>query len=579
MATPDNRLALIAPSVLDEEENLTGESRLLIIDLETGEILSEPALAELNGNNFIESISINPAGDQAFAIITDLDDEFAGSTGVILSLPAGEFVAAIPFDTDVSYSRYSPNGSKIAVAIPDPSQRYFTVLDAVTGEQLAQLGSRSNGHAGGVGNQAFVFTPDGKRLVSASNRGDVLLWDTETGEIIQRLIGHGGGEAIFSVAVSPDGQTAISSGSGGVGSLRFWDISEGAAAQVFDEHVAGLVFDVAISPDGSKAISTTISDPDETGNEAILWDTNTFEVIHRLPGTFLSAKFLPDGRSAILGGNAAGNDQDDPEMLLVHWDLESGTELNRIESTEISEVFDIALSPDNRSLLLSARGLMKRFDIETFTEMKSFAADNDDEWLVSVAFNPDGQTAIAGGDLGELILYDLDTGEEIRRYNQGGASWGLDISADGERFVSGGSNSTAVLWDIASGEPIQTFNGHTNNVDGVAFTPDESQIVSGSADGTLILWDVATGEALRTFSEHGGVWVNKVALSPDGLLAYSASDDGTVIVRPIAEMPVDEILAHVADNRVLRDFTCVERKQYRVLPLCDANGVVPESGD
>ena len=36
---------------------------------------------------------------------------------------------------------------------------------------------------------------------------------------------------------------------------------------------------------------------------------------------------------------------------------------------------------------------------------------------------------------------------------------------------------------------------------------------------------------------------------------------------------------HIADNRVLRDFTCVERKQFRILPLCDANGVVPEISD
>ncbi len=264
-----------------------------------------------------------------------------------------------------------------------------------------------------------------------------------------------------------------------------------------------VVIDVAISPDGTKAISTAYFDPDETGNEAILWDTETFEVIHRLPGFFVAAEFLPDGRSAILGGNATGNDVENPEMLLVHWDLESGAELKRKESTEISEAFDIALSPDSSSLLFGARGLMQQFDVETFTEMTSFPAASEDEWLVSVAFSPDGQTAIAGGDLGDLILYDLDTGEEIRRYNQGGASYGLDISADGERFVSGGSNHTAVLWDVASGEAIQTFNGHTSGVDGVAFTPDESQIITGSADGTLILWDVATGEALRTFSEHG----------------------------------------------------------------------------
>jgi WD40 repeat protein len=89
---------------------------------------------------------------------------------------------------------------------------------------------------------------------------------------------------------------------------------------------------------------------------------------------------------------------------------------------------------------------------------------------------------------------------------------------------------------------------------------------------------VASGEALRTFSEHG-VWVNAVALSPDGRLAYSAADDGTVIVRPITELSVDEVLAYIADNRALRDFTCVERKQYRIFPLCDADGLVPDSGN
>jgi len=134
------------------------------------------------------------------------------------------------------------------------------------------------------------------------------------------------------------------------------------------------------------------------------------------------------------------------------------------------------------------------------------------------------------------------------------------------------------LWDVASGEAIRTFNGHNREVTSVTFTPDESQIISASGDGTLILWDVASGEALRTFSEHSA-YVNEVTLSPDGQLAYTSANDGTVIVRPIAEFSVDEMLAHIAENRVLRDFTCPEREQYRILPLCDANGLVPESGN
>ena len=122
---------------------------------------------------------------------------------------------------------------------------------------------------------------------------------------------------------------------------------------------------------------------------------------------------------------------------------------------------------------------------------------------------------------------------------------------------------------------FRTFNGHTDADKSVAFTPDERHVISGSADGTLILWGAATGEALRTFSEHSA-GVTKVANSPDGRLAYSAGQDGLVIVRPIDELPVDDVLAFIRDNRVLRDFTCEEREQYRILPLCNLNGDVPD---
>ena len=144
--------------------------------------------------------------------------------------------------------------------------------------------------------------------------------------------------------------------------------------------------------------------------------------------------------------------------------------------------------------------------------------------------------------------------------------------------MSASTDQTIVLWDVASGDALRTFNGHTGAVNSVAFTPDESQIISGSTDGTLILWDVASGEALRTFSEHSA-GVTKVAVSPDGQLVYSAAQDGLVIVRPIGEIPIEDVLAFIGHNRVLREFTCEEREQYRILPVCDTNGDVPDSGN
>jgi len=570
--TPDSGTALIATTLLNEEGNYTAESRLLIIDLETGEILSEPALDQFAGNNYISSIAFNPAGDQAFVIIEGIDDRAgATGTGVFISWPAVEVVATVPFDMDVDSARYSPDGSQLVVFIDDQSEKYFTLLDTMTGESIRDLGSRTEGHSGYVLWNSYTFTLDGKRLVSGDTDGVVLVWDVETGKIIQRLVGHDG-KLITNVKVSPDGNTVISVAGD---TLRFWDITPDTAAQFFEGHEGEINYAIAISPDGTKAISTAFSFSGEEF-EAILWDTSTFEVIHRFPGWFLTAVFLPDGRSAILGGNR--------EEWMVHWDIESGEVINRVEATDPArsdipgDSWELAISPDGNSFFFVTHSPeVYQFDIETLTEIKRFSTSRDDESFASIAVSPDGRSALAGSFVGDVILFDLDTGEVIRRYNQVGGANNIDISADGKYFVAAGGDA-AVLWDIASGEAIQTFNGHTDWLTGVAFTQDESQIVTSSGDGTLILWDVASGEALRTYSEHDA-WVNRLALSPDGELAYSTADDGTVIVRPITETPVNEILAYIADNRVLQEFTCVERKQYHIVPLCDADGLEPDSGN
>ena len=285
------------------------------------------------------------------------------------------------------------------------------------------------------------------------------------------------------------------------------------------------------------------------------------------------------------GGSVGGSDEEDydnPEMLLVHWDVESGEEIGRAHTALSVLPWDMDVSSDGKSLLIAPGNQeTHRFDIETLT-----LAKRTPHWEgvnFSVAFRPDNRSALYADNVGIITRWNhFALNEEgsypINRHNHGGLVLALAFNQDGERFLSASTDQTIVLWDVASGDAIRTFNGHTDAVNSVAFTPDERHIISGSADGTLILWDVATGEALRTFSEHSA-GVTKVALSPDGRLAYSAAQDGLVIVRPIGELPVDDVLAFIGENRVLRDFTCEEREQYRILPLCDGNGDVVESGN
>src|SRR5262249_51857729 len=68
------------------------------------------------------------------------------------------------------------------------------------------------------------------------------------------------------------------------------------------------------------------------------------------------------------------------------------------------------------------------------------------------------------------------------------------FSPDGRTALSGSNDKTLKLWEVATGIELRTFTGHSASVTSVAFSPDGRTALSGSGgnDGTLKLWDVAT---------------------------------------------------------------------------------------
>jgi WD40 repeat protein/transcriptional regulator with XRE-family HTH domain len=125
---------------------------------------------------------------------------------------------------------------------------------------------------------------------------------------------------------------------------------------------------------------------------------------------------------------------------------------------------------------------------------------------------------------GDALLTSLTSLEAPPRIFSGHTNdvWGVAFSPDGKYLASGSSDGTARMWDLANGETVRVFEGHAGEVSEVQFSPDGKTLLVGSVEAAH-LWDIASGQLIQVFSGiRGG---GSVAFSPDGKYMVTASFD------------------------------------------------------
>ncbi|KAJ6481187.1 hypothetical protein DFH09DRAFT_418991 [Mycena vulgaris] len=103
------------------------------------------------------------------------------------------------------------------------------------------------------------------------------------------------------------------------------------------------------------------------------------------------------------------------------------------------------------------------------------------------------------------------------------------FSPNDKYIVSGSNDRTVGIWNAETGAlHHKLLMGHTFFVRCVAFSPSGKHIVSGSDDRTLCIWDVETGTSVGIPLKGHIRGVLSVAFSPDGKHIVSGSSDTTV---------------------------------------------------
>jgi WD40 repeat protein len=143
------------------------------------------------------------------------------------------------------------------------------------------------------------------------------------------------------------------------------------------------------------------------------------------------------------------------------------------------------------------------------------------------------------------LLWDVNTGKEIRRFegHQNGVREVL-FSPDGTQVLTAGGNwgggeivvppgdTSARLWDAATGKEIRRFEGSTDSIHTIQFSPSARRILTsdGQAENSTVrVWDVRTGKQLLKL---GDITIDNVtecpcaSLTPDGRSVVARRNGG-----------------------------------------------------
>jgi WD40 repeat protein len=522
--------------------------KILFFDTRTYQPIGEP----LTENTWLDSLAYSPdgrvlayggAGDgrEGYLRLIDAHTREPLANGRVLGRPTN--------------MAFTPDGTRLVVVDASTLAPVISVRDAVTlervGPPIELVGFRTCDITTSCWATHFALTADGRSLLTASDAGELVWWDLDSGRRTRtlpieagqgpldlspdgRLAAVGTDEGIqfielgtgavrtgaggftrtpYWVRFSPDGSTVMSANADGT--VTLWDTATVSVRDTLHGH-SGLTLQSAFSPDGSTlytvsgdgtAIAWDLAGTRSIGRGFALADgdgsgpfTPTYAPVH--PG-----RFSADGSLIAVGlsGHGVG--------------LWNAADLRAVGGAPLEtrgEVKALAFSPDGRTLtIMSESGEVTIWDLSS----RSLRTGPIHTWpslfLPALAVAPDGSMLLTTGSAGGLQLWDANTGADRGDFAAGSNVSDLALSADGTRAAFAQFNG-AEVWDLARREPMAAVPGDAQADEfSVALSPDGQTLAVGGYGRFVRVWDVESRQLLHEL-DQGGARPLSLEFSPDG---------------------------------------------------------------
>ena len=418
-------------------------------------------------------VAVDPAGRFA---LTGEEREDAGIIRLWDAERASPPVASVGHTAAIRATAFSPDGRRVASASHDGTAMLW---DAASGQLQAIL----SGHAASV--SRVCFASGGKLIVTGADDSTVRVWNTDGDPLhtfshgqIRRLTDKQQSELrtlrnlgeqhefgkITGLKTMADGRRVVSSSNDGT--VRIWDCHAGRQVQILEGH-DDRVCAVDVSPDGTRIVSYGYDDTVRVWNAESGQELLRLEIPAAKESSMITELCLsPDGRICV------GN----PGEQLVLWNMRTGAIQARIDPQESfsSRHRYLAWSPDG-SRIFSAGVRAATWDAASGRQLATLGSfvGKMQYSIQAHAISRNGEYCVSSWvDVPRIEIWDLERAQLITSVDLGREMWAISIAPDSRGFITGdGSggiycfayNETATPTNKIAREPRQQRRAASKN--------------------------------------------------------------------------------------------------------------------
>ena len=286
-----------------------------------------------------------------------------------------------------------------------------------------------------------AFPGEGTAVAIARGR-EVLLVDSATGKVVQTL--RGSRHALNSVALHPRGTHVAAAGGepGAAGEVLVWSVT-GGDPQRWSGHTDA-IYALDYHPDGTRLVTASYD------RLLQLWNTDTGEVLATLrhhTAPVYAGRFSPDGQTILSGG---------ADQTVKLWNSTTGERILTL-SEATKGIQAVAWHP--RGTEFAAGGgdrTLRIYDWDGTAARLRRSTFAHDATVLTLAYNPNGETLYSGSEDGRVKAWDVATLRERHVYDKLD-DWPVALAVDprGERLACGRFDGVVTLWDATRPQTLR----------------------------------------------------------------------------------------------------------------------------